>query len=187
MVDELRLQLDEEGLSRRACPRCGGHFHVRWSRREARLLAHALALRVDHLNAAEADDGPPRHCPYCGLVASPQVWWLPDQVGWIDAQAQQLHAEVRWRRMKPPLDRLATGPLPTYLPLQPGSHELPPLTHAPADLDPVPLPCCGEEIRVSPGWGGPVRCHLCGFVHARAAVRDIGLELALLRDWMETA
>ncbi|HET9597163.1 MAG TPA: hypothetical protein VFP65_16365 [Anaeromyxobacteraceae bacterium] len=185
-MDELRLLLDEEGLSRRACPRCGGHFGVRWTRREARLLAGALARRIDHLNAAEADDGPPRHCPYCGLTASPQGWWLPDQLRWIDAQAGELRAEVRWRRMKAPLDRLAARPLPTYLPLAPGSREPPELAHAPPDLEVVPLPCCGEEIRVSPGWLGPVRCHLCGFIHARAAVRDIGLELALLRDWMQT-
>jgi hypothetical protein len=47
----------------------------------------------------------------------------------------------------------------------------------------IPLPCCGEEEKVSGGWIGPVRCHYCGLVHARDLTRDVGRELALLREW----
>jgi hypothetical protein len=183
--EELRLPLDAAGFSRRECPRCQAHFKVRWSRREARVLASALARRVGHLNAGEAEAGLPRHCPYCGARAEGEAWWTTEQLRWVEAQARGLDREVRWHALRAPLERPGANPRPTYVAIPPRPGRLPPLRDPAATLARVYLPCCGEELAVSTGWVGPVRCHLCGFVHERGAGRDIGVELARLRAWVE--
>jgi len=91
--------------------------------------------------------------------------------------------EVRWRRLRAPFERLGAKPRPTYVPVQPSERSTAAPRDLPDDLVPVPLPCCGEEEKVSRGWVGPVRCHYCGFVQARELGRDIGMEIALLREW----
>lgn len=184
--EELRLPLDAAGYSRRACPRCEAEFKVRWTRRDAHALAAALAIRVDHLNGAEATPGLTRHCPYCGATGPPELWWTLAQHRWLEARAADLRDELRWRTLRVPLDALRENPRPTYVPVVPRRRRSPTAADDPDELEPVPLPCCGEEVKVSRGWIGPVRCHFCGFVHARSAARDIGLELAALREWVPT-
>ncbi len=188
--DDLQLPLDAAGYSRRACPHCKAEFKVRVSRRDARVLAAALVRRVVHLNASEARPGDvPRHCPYCGAGADAEAFWTEEHRAWFDREASSLERELRWRRLRAPLDRLAQNPRPTYVPVTPRPRRPAPLRDdgQDQDLTGVPLPCCGEEVKVSDGWSGPVRCHFCGMVHTRAVSRDIGLELALLREWARRA
>ncbi len=186
---EFQLPLDESGFSPRECPRCGGAFQVRWGRRDARALAATLSGRLDHLNRAEA--GPEvtlRHCPYCAATAAADAWWTALQRHWFEARVQELTRELRWRRLRVPLETLAENPRPTYVPVPPEPRATP--LPMPADVDGlvgVPLPCCGEEVRISERWTGPVWCHYCGFVHARTATRDAWRELAQLREWTSLA
>jgi hypothetical protein len=185
--EPFELPADVAGFSRRECPRCHAHFKLRASRRDARALALALVARVDHLNGeGEAPRGVVRHCPYCGARADPDAWWTLEQRRWLEQQARRLAGELRWRRLRAPLERLGDNPHPTYIPVLPAAAaaDVPRLDLD--DLVAVPLPCCGEEVKVSDAWIGPIRCHFCGLVHARDVRRDIGNELAFLRDWLLT-
>lgn len=182
---DLQLPVDTAGFSARECPRCHVPFKTRWSRRDERVLAAALVGRLHHLNAGEVDpDGSLRHCPYCGSTAAPALWWTAEQRQWLEAQARDLDQELRWRRLRFPLESLRENPSPTYVAVRPFPEPPPTLLPDEEEMVHVPLPCCGEECQVAEGWFGPVRCHYCGFVHARAAQRDIGLELAQLTTWM---
>jgi len=182
--DDFQLPLDAAGFSTRECALCQAEFKIRWSPRDAQALAAALAARLGHLNGGEAAaEGLVRHCPYCAAAAPPDAWWTKDQRRWFDEQARQLDDELRWRRLRLPLDTLAENPNPTYVTVAPRRAPPPELFADEDELITVPLPCCGEEIKVREGWIGPVRCHFCGFAHARHLSRDIGLELAQLRSW----
>jgi hypothetical protein len=150
------------------------------SRRDERVVAHAIAARAGVTDFGGAPP-PPRHCPYCGEADEAEAFWTDELLGWADAQARRLSNDVRRRRLRAPLARADARP--TYVPLDPVDRAPALPLDPPDDLVAVPLPCCGEEEKVSGAWIGPVRCHYCGFVHARDLGRDIGLELALLRDW----
>jgi hypothetical protein len=181
---DFQLPVDAAGFSPRECPRCRVGFKTRWSRRDAGVLAAALVGRLQHLNPAEADlGGSLRHCPYCGSTAPPAQWWTAELRQWFEAQARDLDQELRWRRLRVPLAGLGENPRPTHLTVPPRPDAPPIVRTDDEELVRVPLPCCGEECQVSDGWIGPVRCHFCGFVHARATQRDIGLELAQLTSW----
>lgn len=184
LAETIELPHDCHGYTRRACPRCHAHFKLRLSRRDERVVAAAIAARA---GAAELTAGhaPPRHCPYCAEADEAEAFWTEEHLAWVEAQAQRLRNEVRWRRLRAPIEGRSRSERPTYLPLQPGGRPPALPRDPPDDLVAVPLPCCGEEEKVSCAWVGPVRCHYCGFVHARDLQRDIGLELALLRDWTE--
>jgi hypothetical protein len=182
-MEEIDLPQDRAGYARRACPRCRADFKVRASRRDERVLAFAMARRVNAFEAGEAvHPPPPRHCPYCGARDVAEAFWTREQHSWVEAQARGVSEEVRWRRLCAPLDRLAENPRLTYVPIPPGTRVPAPTRDDVDALRAMPLPCCGEEEKVSGRWIGPVRCHYCGFVHARDLERDIGLELALLRS-----
>jgi hypothetical protein len=181
--EELELPRDGAGYARRACPRCLAHFKVRVGRRDERVLAAAITRRADAIEAGLAPASP-RHCPYCGECDEAERFWTDEQLRWVDAHARRLADEVRWRRLRAPLERLAANPRPTYVLVFPPARPLPPPRDDPDDMTAIPLPCCGEEQKVSGGWIGPVRCHYCGCVHARDVARDIGMEIALLRKWV---
>jgi hypothetical protein len=181
-ADEIRLPHDSAGYTRRACPRCRAHFKVRASLRDERVLAAAIARRACAAEIGCASTLP-RHCPYCGHAGDGEAFFTTEQLSWVEAQARRISDEVRWRRLRAPLDRLGQNPRPTYVPVERGEDQLAPPRDLPDDLIVVPLPCCGEEEKVSGGWRGPVRCHYCGFVHARDLGRDIGMEIELLREW----
>jgi hypothetical protein len=183
-MDELRVPLDSEGFSRRECPRCGAHFKLRWSSQEASLLAAALTRRYPH------DEQPPacerRHCPYCAAAAAADEFFTDDVQRRLDLEASKVERAVRQRRLAVPAEWLAANPRATApregrdaprLPLRPDPDD---------DLLCVALPCCGDEQKVSEAWVGPIRCHRCGIAHLRAGPRDIGVELALLREWAST-
>jgi hypothetical protein len=185
VAEVLQPPLDTSGFARRECPACGAHFKVRWNRREERAVATSLTGRVEHLNPSEAAaTAPERHCPYCGVRDGAEAWWTEGQLRWLDGEARALERELRWLRMRLPIERLGDNPRPTYVPLSPRRrHRGPSVLDDPDDLVPVPLPCCGEELKVSAAWPGPIRCPWCGFVHARAWRRDVARELATLRSW----
>lgn len=188
MIEVLVLPRDASGFSPRECSRCKARFQVRAGRRETSALASALADRVEHLNAVEAaPTALPRHCPYCGYQAEPEAWWTAEQRRFIEEHARELRAEVRWRRLRVPWEALQANPSPTYLPVTPRPRPTPPPVPEGEEFVEVPLPCCGEAMKVRDAWVGPVRCHYCGYVHARDLERDIGLELALLRAWVPDA
>ena len=183
--EELGLPVDAAGFSPRECPRCGAPFRARRSPRDARVIAAALARRIEHLNPDEAGSHPPaRHCPYCGARASAEAWWTADQHAWFAVAARDLARELQWRRLITPLEHLGENPRPTYVVVAPRPAIRPAPRVGEDDLNAIPLPCCGEELKVSGDWTGPVRCHYCGFVHARGISRDAALELAQLRTWM---
>src|SRR6266487_3807041 len=93
---DLQLPLDTAGYSRRACPHCKAGFKVRVSRRDARVVAAALARRVVHLNASEARPGDvPRHCPYCGARADAEAFWTEEHRAWVDREASSFERELR--------------------------------------------------------------------------------------------
>ena len=181
---EFQLPLDASGFSLRRCPRCDCQFKVRRTRRDAGVLASALAGRIHHLNGTEADPTAGiRHCPYCGTTGPAESWWTEGQRRWFEAQARSLAEEIRWRWLQLPFELLKENPRPTYVTLPPNlAVEMEP-EEADGDLTTLPLLCCGEEIQVTDSWVAPIRCHFCGFVHARHAVRDVWLELAQLRYW----
>jgi hypothetical protein len=182
-MEELRLPLDATGFSRRECPRCRAHFKVRWTERESTILAAALARRVAHAGPAP-DPGGPRFCPYCAAEAPAEEFYTQASKERVDAEARRVDAEVRWHRLHLPAEWGAPGPRasapPPVLSIDP-----PPWAalEAADDLLRIQLPCCGEEQKVTDAWLGPIRCHLCGTAHLRAGPRDIGLEMALLRQW----
>jgi hypothetical protein len=182
---EFQLPLDASGFSLRRCPRCDSAFKVRRTVRDAGVLASALAGRIHHLNGTEADAAPvTRHCPYCGTTAPAESWWTEGQRRWFGAQARSLAEEIRWRWLQLPFELLGQNPRPTYVTVPPNlALEAEPDEELEGELTTVPLPCCGEEIRVTEAWVAPVRCHFCGLVHARRAVRDAWVELAQLRSW----
>jgi hypothetical protein len=179
-MEDLELPLDVDGFSRRECPRCHAPFLMRWTASEARVLAAALTRRVQHLNALEAEPGGPHFCPYCGCEAPADAFYTAEVQRHLDLTACALDAEVRWRSLRPraalrhPEDDVGGSPLDALLP---------PLGDGGEDLPRLALPCCGTEQKVSGAWLGPIRCHRCGVAHLRAGPRDIGLELALLRQW----
>ena len=183
-MEEIRLNLDRDGFSRRECPRCRAHFKVPWGVREEPVVAAALAARVPHLNAAEADGGvAERYCPYCGTHAPADHFLTSDALLRIDAHAHKLQSELRWRALRAPLDLLSANPRPTYVAVRPEEVRLPRLRADWDDLARMLVPCCGEEQKVSDAWVGPVRCHHCGTAHLRSGPRDVGLEMAMLRQW----
>lgn len=181
-MEELRVPLDGDGFSRRECPRCRAHFKLRWSAREAAVLAGGMARRVNRLVAVDGGELPRRHCPYCAAIAAADDFFTPAVQRHLDAEAERLDAEVRVHRFRLPPEwlgenpRAARGPIASSPP-----HALEP-DHG-DDLVRIALPCCNEEHKVSDAWLGPIRCHLCGVAHLRAGPRDIGLELALLKQW----
>ncbi len=67
-----------------------------------------------------------------------------------------------------PLQRLADNPRPTYLPLLPAAPRRRGAREPRDDLVLAALPCCGEEVKVAPGWAGALRCPRCGALHAGA-------------------
>lgn len=187
-MEELRLPLDAEGFSRRECPRCGAQFDVRWSAREAAVLACAMARRVA-VDADEAGPPPNRFCPYCASSAPADRFFTPDVQHLLDAEARRLEDEVRWHRLRAPRawtgEHLDPSPIARGLAARPGSPGSPGSASSEDELHRIALPCCGEDQRVSGAWLGPIRCHLCGIAHLRAGPRDFGLELALLKQWTE--
>jgi uncharacterized protein (UPF0212 family) len=185
-MDEIHLNLDVDGFSRRECPRCKAHFKVPWGAREERVVAGALAARVQHLNSAEVECGQvDRFCPYCGTSAPADRFLTSDALWRIEVHARNLEAELRWRVLRAPLDSIASNPRPTYVALAPPEVKLPRLRADWDDLTRVLLPCCGDEQKVSDAWMAPVRCHLCGTAHLRSGPRDVELELAQMRQWLE--
>lgn len=185
-MEQIRLNLDPDGFSRRECPRCHAHFKVPWGAREERVVAAAFAARVRHLNAIDAERGDvERVCPYCAARAPADRFLTSDALLRIEVHAKNLHSELRWRALRAPLDRIAERPLPTYFPVPPEELRLPRLRADWDDLARVLLPCCGEEEKVSDAWIGPIRCHHCGTAHLRSGPRDAGLEMAMLLRWME--
>jgi hypothetical protein len=181
MQTELRLPLDAAGFARRECPRCRAHFKVQWTEREAAILAAALARRVAHAGPA-AEGGGPRFCPYCAAEAPAEEFYTQAAKARVDAEARQLDAELRWRRLHVAERWGASGratPPPIPEP-DPGAHAA---LEVADDLLRIQLPCCGLDQKVTDAWLGPIRCHLCGTAHLRAGPRDIGLEMALLRQW----
>lgn len=183
-MDEIRLNLDPDGFSRRECPRCRAHFKVPWNRREEQVVAAAMTSRVRHVNASECDAEALRICPYCAAPAPADHFLTSDALQRIDAHARILQNDLRWRRMRAPFDMLAANPRPTFVAVAPAEERVPQPRADWDDLTRVLLPCCGVEQKVSDAWVGPIRCHHCGTAHLRAGPRDIGLEMALLRNWM---
>jgi hypothetical protein len=181
-MDRIHLPLDGAGFSRRECPRCKAHFKIRWSEREAAVLAAALTRRVHHLNPGEASNRPIRFCPYCACSASAEAFYTPEAARHLDDQARRLEAAVTWHRLRVPHERLAENPNVTYVTVEPDAAPAVPVDRG-DDLLRIALPCCGEEHAVTDAWLGPLRCHLCGTAHLRAGPRDVGLEMALLRQW----
>jgi hypothetical protein len=181
-MDELRIPLDGDGFSRRECPRCRAHFKLRWSAREAAVLAAGMARRVNLLGTFEGRELPPRHCPYCAATAPAHEFFTPEVQRHLDAEAERLENEVRLHRFHLPDEWLGDNPRASSAPLAAAPPPPPRPDHA-DDLVRIGLPCCNEEHKVSGAWLGPIRCHLCGVAHLRAGPRDIGLELALLKQW----
>lgn len=178
------LPLDGAGFSLRLCPDCGTEFKVRATPRDGPALASALAAHLPQMDRGElGSDLGIRHCPYCRADEPADAWWTAGQRRWIERQAHRLADEIRWRWMQLPFERLGQNPRPTYVSFAPAAVPSPLAEESREHLVAFPLPCCGEELLVSDRWSAAIRCHYCGFVHARDTVGDVGLELAQLRAW----
>jgi hypothetical protein len=182
-MDELRVPLDGDGFSRRECPRCGAHFKLRWSGREAHLLAAALGRRLEH--DGDAESCAPRFCPYCACTADADAFLTGDVQRQLDGEASRIAQEVRSRRLLLPAEWAGANPRARSHAATAPERRPPPRADPVDELLPIALPCCGEEQKVNSAWMGPIRCHLCGIAHLRAGPRDIGLELALLLQWTQ--
>ena len=134
----------------------------------------------------QAGDATPcgaRTCPYCAARAPADEFLTDDVKRHLDGVARRLEAEVRAHRTAIPEAWAKENPRALRPPPPAGSSRRAPRREQPDDLLPIALPCCGDEQKVSDAWLGPIRCHRCGIAHLRAGPRDIGLEMALLRQW----
>ena len=167
--ERVELPSDPSGFVRRECPGCHRTFKVRASRLDQGLVLQRVVGKVSHENAHEALCAlEQRCCPYCGAGALDDAWFTAEQRAWLDKRAETLLLEVRYEQLAHVERTLADNPSPTFLPVRP---EMPDCTLRPErnDMRLVPLLCCGEELKVSESWLGPVRCFFCGREHELGA------------------
>jgi len=164
-AERLALAIDRQGFLRRECPSCHRLFKVRATGLEGRAALRRLLAPVSCENLHEAAWPPAsRHCPYCGGAAGDDQWFTAEQRAFLDERGQTLGQEVRYEQLAHVLRTLAQNPGPTFLPVRPERCERRPPAE-PDDMRLVSLFCCGEELKISETWQGPVRCFLCGTEH----------------------
>lgn len=164
----LTLPADASGFVRRECPSCYRLFKVQAAYIGSLVLERVLG-KVSHQNGDELKASAlTRHCPYCGARATEECWFTAEQRNWLDKRAETFGLELRYEQLAHVERTLAVNPSPTFLPVRPALPDCR-LRPEPDDMRAVPLLCCGEEIKLSENWLGPVRCFLCGTEHEMGA------------------
>ncbi|MBI5546696.1 MAG: hypothetical protein HY901_22665 [Deltaproteobacteria bacterium] len=173
-AESVALPRDVLGYVRRECPECHRLFKVKGTPLEGMLVFARLASQVTHANREEADwPEVVRFCPYCGFAATDERWFTAEQRAFLDKRGEVLEQELRFEQLAHVERTLSVNPGPTFLPVRP-ERLAATLAAEPNDMRVLPLFCCHEEIKVSEGWLGAVRCFFCGTEHELGA--------ALLRD-----
>ena len=163
--ESFALPAEGSGLVRRECAECHRTFEVRAGELDASTVQRAMARRLAHANDCELGELPPeRFCPYCGHTAPEDAWLTAQQRAAVEKRADHWLREVRYVQLMQPRQTLADNPNVTYLAVPPEPFAEQALRSAEV-LQAFPLVCCREQIRISPGWQGPVRCYFCGVEH----------------------
>jgi hypothetical protein len=166
--ESLVLPADISGFVRRECPTCHRLFKVRAAHLGGLVLARVLG-KITHQNGHELEvKGSTRHCPYCGARAGEEAWFTAEQRNWLDKRAETFALELRYEQLAHVERTLGVNPNPTFLPVRPAMPECR-LRPEADDMRAVPLLCCGEEVKLSESWPGPVHCFLCGTEHEMGA------------------
>jgi hypothetical protein len=165
----LTLPQDPAGFVRRECPSCHRLFKIGASRALGALVLARVIGKVAHENGHESrPSNETRFCPYCGSRATEDCWFTAEQRAWLDKRAETFGLEIRYEQLAHVERTLAENPNPTFLPVRP---EMPERSLGPEhdDMRAVPMLCCGQEIKISEAWPGPVRCFFCGCEHELGA------------------
>lgn len=153
---DVTLSEDASGFVRRACPSCGRHFKVA-AQGESSILLAALAGELTHANAVEIHDPGCRRCAYCGYRADAAAFLTPPQRHWLERCAKRLDVEVQFVRLRAldPYSSVAFEKAPEEV----SAEHCPP---EPDDMQQVPMWCCGERLKLKPGWTEVYFCPRCG-------------------------
>jgi len=168
----LELRQDASGFVRRECPQCRRAFKTRPSAQDARILQRRLASLFPFENAHESfDDVPHWHCLYCGHRAPGDEWLTSEQQAHVEALARAWANHVRYEQLAYVTRTLSLNPRPTFVTVEPEA--LPgPMSPEPDDLRPIPLVCCGHEVKALWDWDGPLCCPRCGARHGGLSGRQ---------------
>lgn len=169
---EVALPEDGSGFVRRQCPRCQRIFKTRSSRFDARALQRRLASLFPFENAHESlEPVPTWSCLYCGHRAEADEWLTGEHVAYLERLARAWANHVRYQQLAHISRTLGHNPRPTFVALAPRElpHLMPP---EPEDLRPLPLLCCGEEVKALWDWDGPLYCPRCGARHGGLSGRQ---------------
>lgn len=154
------LALDTGGFVRRECPSCGRHFKVA-GREEQGVVLATLAGMVPHANAGEIPPSLRCWCAYCGHRAPATAFLTPAQRVYLEDCARRLDSFVQIEQMRvvDPVEAVAIRSPPVPAAIRPPE---------PDDLCAVPLLCCGESLKLKPGWQEGFFCPRCGLRHGEA-------------------
>jgi hypothetical protein len=169
---EVALPRDVSGFVRRQCPSCLRVFKTRPSRFDARILQRRLLVLFPFENPHEGYEPVPTWtCFYCGHRADADEFLVRDHVAYLEELAKGLANHVRYEQLAHVTRTLSQNPRPTFVVMAPEDlpRYMPP---EPEDLRPIPLVCCGDEVKALWDWDGPFYCPRCGAHHGGLSGRQ---------------
>ncbi len=166
-IQRLHLAEDARGFVRRACPACARHFKVGAQNGDESVIHAVFVVALDHANAEELPALPQRFCPYCGHAASADRFLTASQRQYVEACARTTAGMVRYEQLLEVERHLDENPYVTFIAVPP-DEELPSLPPEPDDMQPAPLWCCGEELKLKSSWKQPFFCPQCRAKHGHA-------------------
>jgi uncharacterized C2H2 Zn-finger protein len=169
---DVELQQDPSGFVRRQCPGCLRIFKTRPSYIDPMLVHRRLVSLFPFENPHEGyGDVPTWTCLYCGHRADADEFLAREQVEYLQELSRALANHVRFEQLSHVSRTLAQNPRPTFVAVAPD--ELPgPMPPEPEDLRPIPLVCCGEDVKALWDWDGPMFCPRCGARHGGLSGRQ---------------
>jgi len=164
---ESSLPMDVSGFVRRECPDCRRAFKTRPSTEDGRSLQYRLAdagMRSDLQETVFSSSR--RTCPYCGSSAPESAWLTSEQRAYVEELSEAFATQANHLQLQVIAEKLASRAGPTFVPIAPPPPPEPPV-YEPDDLERAFLICCGEELKLQPGWKHAVYCFKCGTQHDR--------------------
>ncbi|MFN7134104.1 MAG: hypothetical protein ACK4N5_18645, partial [Myxococcales bacterium] len=161
----LKLPIDRLGFVRRECGSCHRQFKVRETELDGEVVFNRVAGQVEHCNEHESgcSEGL-RTCPYCGARGGDDAWFTAEQRAWLDKRAETFGEELRFEQLSHVERTLSQNPYPTFLAVRPQPSATQ-LRAEPDDMRVVPMLCCGDSVKISESWVGPLNCFYCGCEH----------------------
>ena len=164
-AEKFGLPRDRLNFVRRECGGCHRQFKVRLTELDGLMALRRMASQVTHENGHEASClDVERRCPYCGVTGQDDDWFTAEQRAFIDKRAESLNQEIRYEILAQCERSLSANPYLTFLPVRPTRSDAE-LKAEPDDMRVLPLLCCGEEVKISENWPGPLFCFYCGCEH----------------------